>query len=440
MSSGLLLAMLIVTCQSSLPALASPSASVATVAPSQQSSLLPTPSAAPPTASSSTAAVTAFPLGPLRGQIAWVSRTLPIVTPATPPPSGARAVVSYELWALPLDGSAPRLAVRYRSAFTARFNLDQRDTNILRRQFSTDGRRVVLSVATSDDGTSQELRVIDLEAGAVAIPLPQSFPTATRLDVNPAWSPDGAHIAFVRLSVTGTAGELWVSNPDGGAAKVIWTGCNACQPSSPLIHRASAPPRIYGWLPDSQHIGFDPVNFEHGYYATIDLNGATTEPAAFFVNTVDPASWRNLAFAVSTEGGNGSGRTQILVSENPQQRYPQIVADVTVNPNDNNVTGVHDPRWDPKGEPLLIYTEYGIEASFVIVDLGARTTKKVSGRVTYADWMPNGDGIITLEEHPSTAPKSVNVYERDGRIRTSGLFLDSTNTNYTVTDITARSY
>lgn len=386
-------------------------------------------------------ALATFPLGPLHGQVAWVVRT---PSPAAPsrPTGGTRVLLSYELWAMPLDGSTPRLAVRYRSAFTNGSTIDPRDTNVLRRQFSPDGRRLVLSVATTDDGCSQELRVIDLETGAVTIPFHNAFPTATNLDVNPAWSPDGALIAFVRLASTGASGELWVRNPDGSAAQLLWTGCNACQPSSPLIHRASGPPRIYGWLPDSQHIGFDPANFAQNAYGVMDLHGLPSDPAIYAVNTSDPASWRNQSpmFAASTAGGTPPVHTQIVVSDGPDQRSPQIVADVTVNPNDNNVTGVHDPRWDPKGNPLLVYTEYGIEASFVIVDLGARTTKKVSGRVAYADWMPNGDGIVTLEEHPSTAPKSVNVYERDGRIRTSGLFLDSTNTSYTLTDLTARSY
>src|SRR4029077_16524496 len=104
---------LIVACQSSLPAPATPFASVETVVPSRQPSLLPTPSSATPTASTSAAAVTTFPSGPLRGQIAWGSRTPPIGTPATPPPSGTRAVVGYELWAIPLDGSAPPLGVGF---------------------------------------------------------------------------------------------------------------------------------------------------------------------------------------------------------------------------------------------------------------------------------------------------------------------------------------
>jgi hypothetical protein len=352
---------------------------------------------------------------------------------------------------MPLDGSAPRMAVRYLSAVSVSrvvapgFVGAPQDTNVLRRQFSPDGRQIVLSVAANANVLDQELRVVNLETGVVAMPVPfNSFPTAVQIDVNPVWSPDGAHIAFVRLSATGASGEIWVMNADGGSGTRIWTGCSACLPSSPLIHVASTAPRLYGWLPGSERIGFDPATSGQGAYAVIDLNGVVSAPATFSVTSADPASWGSASqmFVVGArQTGLPADRSQILQGAGPEQRTLQVLVDVTVNPNDNNVTGVHDPRWDPRGNPLLIYTEYGTEASFVIVDLGARTSKKVSSRVAFADWIPNGDAIVTLEEHPSTAPLSVTVYERDGRIRSqSSLFLIPNDTTYVLTDLAARAY
>jgi len=370
--------------------------------------------------------VATFPLGPLRGQIAWVTRT----SLAAAGSREQRAVWDYELWALPLDGSTPRLAVRYQSGFRMQNTFDVRDTNILRRQLSPDGRRVLLSVATGANGANQELRIINLETGAISVP----FPTGARVDVDAAWSPDGTRIAFVRreAAVGRVAfGDLWVANVDGSGARMLKAGGQA----SPL--------RLWGWLPDSQHIAFDPVNFEHAYLAVLDMNGVAS-PQGYEVNSVDPASWRNGSPALAA-GINVSGNVldhfQIAISDAPDQRPQQIVADVTTSPNDNTITGVRDPRWDPSGSRTLIYVEDGTQGSFVIVDLDARTTKRVSGRVARADWLPNGEAIVSLEEHPSTAPRSVYVWERDGRLRKSGLFVEATPTTpYTLTDLAARSY
>jgi len=346
------------------------------------------------------------------------------------------------------------MAVRYRSAVTAGFADpsglgtsigSQRDTNVLRRQFSPDGRQIVLSVAANADVLDQELRVVNLETGAVAMPVPfNSFPTAVQIDVNPVWSPDGAHIAFVSLSATGTSGELWGMNSDGGAATRIWTGCSACLPSSPLIHVASAAPRLYGWLPGSQRIGFDPATSGQGAYAVVDLTGVVTAPAAFSVTSVDPGSWGSASqmFVVGArQAGLPADRSQILQGAGPEQRSLQVIADVTVNPNDNNVTGVHDPRWDPQGSRMLVYLESGVQGSLVLADLDARTSKQLSSRVAYADWMSNGDGIVTLEVHPATAPLSVYVYERDGRLRAQPPPLVIPNdTRNVLTDLAARAY
>ena len=380
----------------------------------------PTPTAsvaATPSVTQGTALVTT-PLGVLRGQIVWVTRAV-----STPSPANLRAVMEYQLWALPLDGSLARMAVRYQSSFAEQGTFDYRDTNILRRQFSPDGRRVVLSV--SDGGQNQELRVINLETGAVSVLFPGSH-----VDVDAAWSPDGSKIAFVRRA-SGT-GEVWVANADGANAKMLKAGGPA------------SPPRLFGWLPDSQRLSLVPQVFEQARIAVLDLNGNVTPGPGYNTNSVDPASWRNGSPALAV-GINASGNPpehfQIVVSNGPDEQSPRIVADVNMSgQTDRTVTGVRDPRWDPAGSQTLIYVEDGTQGSLVIADLSAGTKKQVSGRVSRADWLPNGDGIVSIEEHPSTAPKTVNVYERDGRIRKSDLFLQLNDFDHTLTDLAARTY
>ncbi len=432
---------------SATPAVASASApSAAVPSASTPPSPLVTAAARPP---AEAIVVTTVALGPLHGEIAWVSRLAS--NPNTPGPAGNRSLATYELWAMPLDGSTPRMAVRYQSAVTGAVVVPsgsgpgtsvggRRDTNVLRRQFSPDGRRIVLSVAANADVLDQELRVIDLETGAIAIPIPgSSFPGAAPIDVNPAWSPDGARIAFVKLSATGASGELWVMNADGGAATRIWTGCSACLPSSELIHVATAAPRVYGWLPGSQRIAMDPATSGPGAYAVVDLNGQVSPSGDFVVTSVDPASWGSASqmFVVGArQAGLPADRSQILQGAGPEQHSLQVIADVTVNPYDNTVTGVRDPRWDPQGSAALIYLESGVQGAFVLADVSARTSKLLSGRVAYADWMSNGDVIVTLEVHPATAPLSVYVYQRDGRLRAQlpGI------AGYVLTDLAARAY
>jgi hypothetical protein len=113
---------------------------------------------------------------------------------------------------------------------------------------------------------------------------------------------------------------------------------------------------------------------------------------------------------------------------------------VVVNPNDNTVSGVRSPRWDPSGRDRLIYLEAGVQGSFVLADIAGSTKKQVGGRVAFAEWMPDGSAIVTLEEHPSTAPLSVYVYDRDGMPLVDRHFLSDTDFTYRLSDLAPRAY
>jgi len=147
------------------------------------------------------------PQGRIFGKIAWVTK---VAVAASGTQGLARSSV-LELWAVPLDRATPRLAVRYRSAhFTGSV-----DANMSRRQFSPDGRRIVLSVATGADAEGHGLAVIDLEAGRVVM----LFGGASEQEIDPAWSPDGANIAFIRPAASELSSEIWIVAPDGSGAR-----------------------------------------------------------------------------------------------------------------------------------------------------------------------------------------------------------------------------
>jgi hypothetical protein len=86
--------------------------------------------------------------------------------------------------------------------------------------WSPDGRSIVVSTESGPDLADERLVIVDVETGAVRTLRP-------RPDVRmlfPAWSPDGAWIAFVGLptQVADSAG-LWIVHPDGQGARRLPT-------------------------------------------------------------------------------------------------------------------------------------------------------------------------------------------------------------------------
>ena len=77
-----------------------------------------------------------------------------------------------------------------------------------------------------------------LSNGRLQAPAP--FPSSTRLDIDPAFSPDGRKLAFASER-SGTR-EIWVSNADGSNASQLTSLRYAGRPS---------------WSPDGQHLAFD---------------------------------------------------------------------------------------------------------------------------------------------------------------------------------------
>ena len=134
--------------------------------PSSTASARPTPDPAAPT-------VRANALGTLTGDWIFVGKQVPY----------AHNIWSeVQIWAVPLAGGAPRLAFAYDVSNGGVPEAIFDNTPYLRRQFSPDGTRMVVSVGG-------QLVTVDLRSGRVTSLGVQGF--------YPAWSKDGSRIAFL---------------------------------------------------------------------------------------------------------------------------------------------------------------------------------------------------------------------------------------------------
>lgn len=410
----------------------------ATVLPSASASPTTTPTAArgssPPTPSPSLApspgtrvfagaGLETYAVGRLSGEVALVIR------PVTPKPPDTST--SYrELWAVPLDGRPPVLAVMFRSPEVG----SAIDTNSLERQLSPDGRRIVLSVGIGEIEVAAQLEVIDLETGRVT-PLTPGSGLAFE-DASPAWSPDGTLIAFTRSAHKGPIDlrEIYVIGPDGQGLRRV----------RPATGRGGFT-RLYGWLADSRHVAFDPLNFESAELHVIDLNGIEAGALREHLNTGQSAgqaaTFRGRAptiAAVSVDSPFTPSTYDLFVAD-AVGATTRIVASATVDPI-GGVMGLASPRWDPGGSNRLLYRVVGVSSTTVVLDLDAGTSVRFGSRVKASAWSQDGGRIVTVEEHPSTAADTLYLWTRDGQLLRDAIGLPGEPLIYRLTDLAARAY
>ena len=123
--------------------------------------------------------------------------------------------------------------------------------------------------------------------GRIFVVVPGEQPTAVTdgpRDDQPAASPDGQHLAFVRLAdASDTAGELWIADADGGNAKLLVPVGVSHDPAS----SEGEPAAVFHptWSPDSSTLAF---------MTTIGLDGGDLQTVDFATGTVtapDPTVW-----------------------------------------------------------------------------------------------------------------------------------------------------
>jgi hypothetical protein len=352
-----------------------------------------TPSASPsPSPAVTLDGVTVHPLPDLHGQ--WVMRITRSFhyTPDGPFPAyaaideidavriGDRSVAQIATFTSGIEESQSQLA----------FNGFMTD-NLLREQFSPDGRELVLSVVVRDT-KRPGLVVIDLASGAIRrLARDPAFD-----DWTPAWSPRGDLIAFTRTGPDYTGAGIWVVDPSGGGA--------ARRVADPAEAGA-----VTSWTGDGSGIGFMGNGFKVLELATgrvtrvdtsnIHARGAgdwRAERPAFVGAFADAAPFRG-ADIVPTDNGDQF----IELADDELGRSSRQLIVLKQSGAEAQSVRFRQARWRPGGNELL-YVQWTFGQGQTIYTTtpssapSARAVLTVNAGIL-ATWTPDGGRIVYLQ-------------------------------------------
>jgi hypothetical protein len=342
----------------------------------------PAPTASPSPAAEPLPNVHTTPLGEVTGN--WLFYTVQIPRPE-------RNGVEVQIVAVPAGGGAATTVVA--------FDGGQKEGG-LRRQFSPDGRRMVLSI-------NRQLVVIDLVTG-------QAKPLGVQGSY-PSWSRDGSQIAFVFINPE-------PSHP-GYDFPVI--GVMPAAGGNPrALASVQSDAHSVEWSPDGSQIfvyypPLGPCNCV-GAHVTMEVASGRIGPTQ--IARVSGAHWRvgspELAVTIQTCGQPaderivgidvGTGRERTLVDVSDQCTEVEL----------------RDPRWNPAVANELLYVarrgKVGAaaddwEAHVVNISTGQDTRLPISA--SEATWTWDGSAVAYVAKTPGSPccfGSAVRVWKRDG--------------------------
>ena len=142
--------------------------------------------------------------------------------------------------------------------------------------WSPDGSLLAFSESSTRDPTRCWISALSVGDSSTRV---LSFPPAASLDHEPAFSPDGTHIAFIRSTVAGVSNDVFVMSAAGGEAKRLT-----------FDHRPIMGPPT--WTSDSREIVFSSARAGATGLWRISATGGTPRPVA---GPVGEANWPSIA-------------------------------------------------------------------------------------------------------------------------------------------------
>jgi len=369
----------------------------------------PVPTASPaPTAlpSAASGGIEVFATGQLHGSYVWVVAE----------ESAPQGRVTESLFAVPLDGSPAKLALRRLRPRAGLIVGGYTVTGLLPdRQISRDGTRLVLEQAPLGPAAHDGLIVVDLAAGTIR----EIARGDQRSDVMPAWSPDGKRIAYARRNpgaapVTYDDG-LWIVDADGANVRQL-------RPPSTFAQVTY----VFGWTNDGRAVAFG-LAFEGVGYSVADATtGAVSAwPGAVF--GLAPASWRSRdpQLAIAFSEGDKGGTQSIQVAQGIGEPARIVASEPATSQSMPIYIGA---RWHPSSDEIL-FVRFDVHSSLMRVGLsGAARPVKTDGEPVHAEWL--GDGRIAY------TTKTGTLSTTDG---TTAVVLWAPSTGLT-TDLAIRTY
>ena len=267
--------------------------------------------------------------------------------------------------------------------------------------WSSDGDSIVLPGSLDDDPTHVSILSLSIKDGSAR---PLTTPPPGYLDHEPAYSPDGSKLAFIRSTVAGVANDVYVMSASGGVTRRITFD------NRPIM----GPP---AWTPDSREIVFSSDRGASASLWRVSVSGGAPRPAAGPLGEPSwpsiPATGNSLVYEQFTGRSNifqlklasakrAEGSPSVLVSEKGDKMRPEFSPDGKRIAFESNRLGF----WE-----IWTCEVSGADCAQVTALHGTagRARWSPNGRYIAFEFHPNERGEIYLVEIPGGIPRPLKT-------------------------------